>query len=932
MKTHKQSRSVVVQGLLACVGAVAAVGSASAGDEPTMLQWFELGWRDMEHRMPDFFLAGYGSVWVPPVSKANAQGSAGYDLFDRFDLGSPGSETAYGTLSDFQAAIDAFHDANATVYVDLIMNHNSFRRTDQGFHDDGGYPGFWANPPGGRDLVPTDDWGDFHNSPFPNNYQQSENPNGQFYNLFDGDLVALIDIDQFSQNFFIRQPTDANNPSNIPAGLLRNLPDPGNAVFYQDRNQSPEILNNPGTFRNPGATVHVRYPFNLTTPMAGTPILENASDYLVRHTQWMLDVVGVDGFRLDAAKHIPSLWWDKSWDNAVYNHWRHPSGVMVTPFSFSEAVDGNSFIYDQYTRKPNNTVRFGDEWGNRDALDLSGAGALRDLQNAGGFGSWLNVLNAHLDNADGFNDGSLGVNHVFSHDNGSVGDGGSPPALPTMQQMDLPEHAYLILRPGQAVVYHNAQGISRPNGFWPRQGIPLALGREPVSDAADSTITGLVRIANEYGRGDIDVTGFTDPVVPNIDDVMVFERRQPGGPANVLVAVNDRRDPGVQTRNVATNFAPGTRLHELTGNAADPMVDPSGQVPEVIVVDGSQRVTVTVPNNVSTAGAHERGFVVYGPALPSGTLTVSGVTGQLPDDPFFFPDYFRRINTIDIVQGPFVNLQLTTTQTDPLDPNTDDNALFKFGQGYLDLNGNGAVDFPTGMSDTNGNGVLEYPSEQTLTGGFEQFLTINSPLFGGGSGTYMQTIDTSMLEDGFQYITVLAFRHRDDGGDPIFAEFRKVIYLDNEDPGLEIVDPPMTLNTGTHTFDLRALDRTTTDIVLMLDLPNGTDPVAEAKTRPPAARVDRFDWTSTLVGMSHGYHTVTAVALEESGRGGVVTHTFFVDTCLADVNKDGVATPGDFTAWIAAFNAGDPNADQNGDGVIDPSDFTAWIANFNAGC
>ncbi|HED53180.1 MAG TPA: hypothetical protein ENJ00_03145 [Phycisphaerales bacterium] len=54
--------------------------------------------------------------------------------------------------------------------------------------------------------------------------------------------------------------------------------------------------------------------------------------------------------------------------------------------------------------------------------------------------------------------------------------------------------------------------------------------------------------------------------------------------------------------------------------------------------------------------------------------------------------------------------------------------------------------------------------------------------------------------------------------------------------------------------------------------------------------------------------------------------------CLPDVNGDGVLDSSDFTAWIAAFNAGDPSADQNGDGLIDPSDFSAWIVNFNAGC
>ncbi len=54
--------------------------------------------------------------------------------------------------------------------------------------------------------------------------------------------------------------------------------------------------------------------------------------------------------------------------------------------------------------------------------------------------------------------------------------------------------------------------------------------------------------------------------------------------------------------------------------------------------------------------------------------------------------------------------------------------------------------------------------------------------------------------------------------------------------------------------------------------------------------------------------------------------------CLADTNGDGVLTPADFTAWIAAFNAQAPQCDQNGDGACTPADFTAWIANYNAGC
>ena len=54
--------------------------------------------------------------------------------------------------------------------------------------------------------------------------------------------------------------------------------------------------------------------------------------------------------------------------------------------------------------------------------------------------------------------------------------------------------------------------------------------------------------------------------------------------------------------------------------------------------------------------------------------------------------------------------------------------------------------------------------------------------------------------------------------------------------------------------------------------------------------------------------------------------------CLPDTNRDGVLSPADFSAWVAAFNASAPECDQNGDGSCSPADFSAWVANYNAGC
>jgi len=54
--------------------------------------------------------------------------------------------------------------------------------------------------------------------------------------------------------------------------------------------------------------------------------------------------------------------------------------------------------------------------------------------------------------------------------------------------------------------------------------------------------------------------------------------------------------------------------------------------------------------------------------------------------------------------------------------------------------------------------------------------------------------------------------------------------------------------------------------------------------------------------------------------------------CIADVNGDGMLSPADFSAWVAAYNTGADGCDQNGDGNCSPADFSAWVGNFNAGC
>ena len=853
-----------------------AAPTAKAEDHPVFLQWFETRWTTVEYRIPDFFMAGYDSTWLPPPSKAADSSSPGYDVFDRFDLGAPGSETAYGTAEQLRAMVAEFHQSSSLVYFDIILNHNSGRNSSNSFYNAGGYPGFAMR-------VGADFWGDFHDGT-----QQSIDPGGANYSLWNGDLLSLIDIAQEKNYQYIRQPIGAN-ALNIPPGTVRNRPDPNNVRFYPDTALSPLTFNN--TALPSGQQSVTIYPYNTNDPTQGDPVAENATGYLTRWVQWMLEVNKADGFRLDAAKHIPQYFWNQYFDSSVYLRRKTFAGTPATPYSFGEIVDSNSFT-QTYTRK--------DGFGNRDALDLNGAGQLRDLLNARGFNSWDNVLFAHLDTVDGGgdtansfgNNGSLGMNHVFSHDNGSTGTGGAPPPLPGPNMYALPEWAYLLFRPGPSNIYHNSREFIdrfQFRGFWPREGNPTALGSEGSSTNSD--LTRLIRLSDQYARGEWRIINYTDSSNTSRADVLVFERRKSGGgAANVLVGVNDSYANGVTFRNVQTSFPAGTRLHELTGNHADPIVDPTNQIPELLTVDGSQRVLLPIPFNQNASGVqHHKGFVVYGPATPTGTLQITQPGGapfpvQFAPDASTVPSYRRRLTTIPVVDTAQLEIRLTTNKTDPSDPDWDDFAAFRIDGGYPSAGV--ATDF-------NGqNGGPDFADTDPYIPRFESFVTQSLPLATTASatnGVYRQLINTSSLGEGLHYIKVVAFRRRPSGTDPLFADFRAVIYVDRSPPAVALADAALPIASPINIFRVLASDRTTNRVYILVNPPAG-DPLTMVNSTNLASQYDRFEYRRTIGGLANGSNTIVVVAFEPSGRSSVITYTVNVTVGSGDVNHDGRVT------------------------------------------
>ncbi|MCE2967789.1 MAG: hypothetical protein ACK5WB_08905 [Phycisphaerales bacterium] len=894
---------------------------AMAQDRRVFLQWFENSWTHMERRAPDLFMAGYGALWLPSPSKASFN-SPGYDVFDRFDLGSPGSETTYGTEAYWRSMVQEMKAANVELYPESIMNHNGGRTNDPGFLAAGGWPGFYQPGTG------ADPWGDFNDGT-----TQSYKPQDANYNLFDGDLVGLQDIAQAKNYRFIRHPVTATPPAgqvNLPAGTIRNRPDPNNARFYPDNALTPLTFTNPSDGQN-----WTIYPYNLANPLAGDAYMENATGLLSRWTQWMLEVQGVDGFRLDAAKHIPQWFWNNYYDPMVFQRRTLPWGAKGNAYSFGESVESNAFVQTYIRNK--------DGFGNRDALDLNEAGALRDILNARGFGSWTNALNASIDQQDnGFNDGSQGVHHLNSHDNGSVGNGSSAPGIVPAANYGLPQLTYVLFRSGYPLVYYNAREMHdrfSNRGFWPREGNPTALGN------FDNNLRRLTQMANSYVRADnANVSGLprtyfyvlngTDTVNPSQADVLVFERtnflatdparNQIGvnAAANVLVGVNDRYDNGFQQRSIQTSFPPGTRLWELTGAATDPVVNAGGAIPQVMTVDNNRRVFMTIPNNTNINGVqHHRGLVAYGPIAPAGTLSVLNIQPggartaptQIAPDPESTPTWRRRLTAVDVITTPTFEIRLDTTKADPSDPNHDDFAVFRIGKGYVDYNGNGNYD---------------QPLNAWVDAGAEQFLTQRSPISGpGGTGTtgvYRQVINTSQFSEGYHYLSVVCYRRRTDGGSAIFSDFRKVFYVDRSPPNVQLLAQQAPSGGGQFEFRVQANDRTTNAVHIIPNLPISTDPLTVVSSANQAYQYDRQEWRRNVGALPAGNNSITVVAYEASGNVSVQRYeNIQVAIGSGDVNLDGLLNIDDLYAhWRLGVPTGtyQPEADVLVDGVVNNAD------------
>lgn len=286
---------------------------------PTLLQAFHWYYPDGGKLWPEILERatrlndiGINMVWLPPAYKGAAGGySVGYDSYDLFDLGEFDQKgtvaTKYGDKSQLLAAINALHDNDIAVLMDVVVNHkmgadekesirvNRVNEQDRTHIDD--------------EIIECEGWTRYT---FPARQGQ--------YSRFVWDYKCFSGIDH------IENP-DENGVFKIVNDYTG---DGWNDQVDDEMGNFDYLMGANIDFRNHAVTEEIKY-----------------------WARWMMEQTQCDGFRLDAVKHIPA-WFYKEWINHVQEVAPKPLFIVAEYWShevdklqqYIDQVEGNTMLFD----------------------------------------------------------------------------------------------------------------------------------------------------------------------------------------------------------------------------------------------------------------------------------------------------------------------------------------------------------------------------------------------------------------------------------------------------------------------------------------------------------------------------------------------------------------------------------------------------------
>ena len=229
-------------------------------------------WRELRDNAKMLRERGITAIWIPPCYKgADGPKDVGYAVYDLYDLGEfdqkNGTRTKYGTKDELLEAINSCHDAGLEVYADIVLNHRAgadeteevtaieVNKNDRNVPDSEPY------------KIRT--WTKFN---FPGR--------GDTHSSFKWDASCFTSVDV-------------------------NADEPGEDKLY--------LLN--GKSFSEGVSEE----FGNFDHLMGCDVDEQngaVRDELFRWGRWLLETTRVDGFRVDAVKHMPGDFFKAFFENA----------------------------------------------------------------------------------------------------------------------------------------------------------------------------------------------------------------------------------------------------------------------------------------------------------------------------------------------------------------------------------------------------------------------------------------------------------------------------------------------------------------------------------------------------------------------------------------------------------------------------------------
>ncbi len=240
----------------------------------TMMQYFEWYlpnncnlWNTIIQKANEFKKKGITSVWLPPACKsAGGINDTGYGVYDLYDLGEFNQKgtvrTKYGTKDEYIAAIKALQLEGVQVLADIVLNHR------MGADEQEQIIAYKINPDNRNETI-----GDYRTISAWTKYN------------FEGRNNKYSDFKLHWQNFTSIDYDDIQKET----GIFRFYGKEFSSEVDKERGNYDYLMGCDVDFNN----------------------LDTVND-LNYWGKWFLEQTGVDGFRLDAVKHIRSSFY-KNW-------------------------------------------------------------------------------------------------------------------------------------------------------------------------------------------------------------------------------------------------------------------------------------------------------------------------------------------------------------------------------------------------------------------------------------------------------------------------------------------------------------------------------------------------------------------------------------------------------------------------------------------